>query len=215
MSTSIRVLLVEDSEDDAELLLFALQEGGYNPIYERVDTAAAMTTALALQPWDLVISNYSMPQFNALAALALLRESGLDLPFIIVSGAIGEGTAVATMKAGAHDYIMKDNLARLLPAVERELREAAGRRERKRAEEALRESEERYALAARAANDGLWDWHLQSNAIYFSSRWKTMLGYEENEIGSGPDEWFSRVHHDDVERMQARITAHLSGLTPH
>ena len=132
MSTSIRVLLVEDSPDDAELLLCALRDGGYDLTYERVDTAAAMTAALAQQPWDLIISDYAMPQFDALAALTLLQESGLDLPFLIVSGAIGEDTAVAAIKAGAHDYIMKDNLARLLPAVARELREAVGRRERRR-----------------------------------------------------------------------------------
>ena len=137
MSTSIRVLLVEDSEDDAELLLLELQDGGYDPTYERVDTALAMRAALAQGTWDIVISDYSMPQFNAFAALAVLRESGLDLPFIIVSGIIGEDTAVAAMKAGAHDYIVKDNLARLLPAVERELREAVGRWERRRVEEQL------------------------------------------------------------------------------
>jgi diguanylate cyclase (GGDEF)-like protein/PAS domain S-box-containing protein len=215
MSTPIRILLVEDSEDDAELLLLELRDGGYEPTYERIDTAPALRAALARGGWDLVISDYSMPQFNALAALALLRESGLDLPFIIVSGAIGEGTAVSAMKAGAHDYIMKDNLARLLPAIERELREAAGRREHKRAAEALRESEERYALAARAANDGLWDWYLPDNTMYFSLRWKTMLGYEDHEISSSPDEWFSRVHQDDLGHMQARITAHLTGSTPH
>jgi len=137
MSTSIRVLLVEDSQDEAELLLLALQSGGYDLTYKRVDTAPAMRDALVQGRWDIVISDYSMPQFNMLAALALLRESGLDLPCIIVSGAIGEDIAVAAMKAGAHDYIMKGHLARLLPAVERELREAVGRRERKRVEEQL------------------------------------------------------------------------------
>lgn len=147
MSQSIRVLLIEDSEDDAELLLLAMKAGGYEPIVERVDTAAAMRAALGKQAWDLVLSDHSMPQFSGPAALALLQESGLDLPFIIVSGAIGEETAVAAMKAGAHDYVMKGNLARLLPAIERELREAAGRRERRRAEEALRRSEEQLRQA--------------------------------------------------------------------
>src|SRR5262249_39253763 len=137
MSQSIRVLLVEDSPDDAEMLLLELQDGGYNPTYKRVDTAPAMRAALAQGIWDIVIADYVMPQFNALAALALLRESGCDLPFIIVSGAIAEDTAVAAMKAGAQDYIMKDNLARLMPAVARELREAAGRHARKRVEAQL------------------------------------------------------------------------------
>ena len=137
MNTPIRVLIVEDSQDDAALLLLELESGGYDPTFERIDTATAMKTALAKQPWDIIIADYSMPHFSALAALQLLQDSGLDLPFIIVSGAIGEDTAVAAMKAGAHDYLMKDNLARLVPAVERELREAKVRRQRKQAEKML------------------------------------------------------------------------------
>ncbi|MBI3328770.1 MAG: adenylate/guanylate cyclase domain-containing response regulator, partial [Nitrospinae bacterium] len=127
MPTPLRVLIVEDSEDDAELLLFELQNGGYEPSWERVDTAAAMTAALARESWDIIISDYSMPHFSGIAALALVKELRLDVPFIIVSGTIGEGTAVAAMKAGAHDYLIKGNLARLPPAIEREVREAAGR----------------------------------------------------------------------------------------
>jgi signal transduction histidine kinase/FixJ family two-component response regulator len=138
MGTPLRVLIVEDSENDALLLLRELRHGGYDPTFERVDTATAMSAALAKQTWDIVLADYAMPHFSAPAALTLLQDSGLDLPFIIVSGAIGEDTAVAAMKAGAHDYIMKGKLARLNPAIERELREAVVRRERKRAEEALR-----------------------------------------------------------------------------
>lgn len=137
MSTPIRILIVEDSQDDAALLLLELESGGYSPTFARIDTAAAMQAALAEQPWDIIIADYSMPHFNALAALQLLQDSGLDLPFIIVSGAIGEDTAVAAMKAGAHDYLMKHNLARFIPTVERELREAEVRRQRKQAEKML------------------------------------------------------------------------------
>jgi diguanylate cyclase (GGDEF)-like protein/PAS domain S-box-containing protein len=197
------------------LLLRELRSGGYDITWERVDTAAAMRAALAERTWDVIISDYAMPQFSAPAALTVLKESGFDLPFIIVSRNIGEDIAVAAMKAGAHDYIMKDNLARLTPAIERELREAIERAERKRAEEALRESEERYALAARGANDGLWDWNLKTNAIYFSARWKSMLGCEESEIQNSPAEWFNRVHPADFERLRAEIAAHLEGRTPH
>lgn len=135
MSRPLRVLIVEDSEDDAALLLRELRRGGYDPLYERVDTAAAMKAALNKQTWDIIVSDYSMPQFTAPAALKLLQESTLDLPFIIVSGAIGEDAAVAAMKAGVHDYVMKGSLARLVPAIERELREAEVRRERNRVEE--------------------------------------------------------------------------------
>ena len=141
MGTPLRVLIVEDSEDDAILLLRELRRGGCDPIFERVDTPAAMTDALDKRTWDIVIADYSMPHFSAPEALKLMQKSGLDLPFIIVSGKIGEDTAVAAMKAGVHDYIMKNNLTRLVPVIKRELREVEERREHKRADEALQESE--------------------------------------------------------------------------
>jgi two-component system sensor histidine kinase UhpB len=138
VSRPLQVLIVEDSENDALLLELELQRAGYGTVCHRVDTAAAMSAALARQRWDVVIADYVMPLFNGLAALALVREKGLDLPFIIVSGHITEDTAVAAMKAGAHDYVMKDKLARLGPAVERELREAEVRHQRRRTEETLK-----------------------------------------------------------------------------
>src|SRR5262245_56343441 len=109
MGVQLRVLIVEDLEDDALLLLRVLRRAGYDIIFERVDTAAAMQAALDRQPWDLVIADYTLPTFNGLAALALVKERDTDLPFIIVSGSIGEDIAVAAMKAGALDYIMKNN----------------------------------------------------------------------------------------------------------
>src|SRR5215831_12891913 len=113
MNKPIRVLIVEDSEKDAALLIHELQSGGYDVAYERVETPTAMMAALSGPEWDVVISDYSMSKFNAPAALKLLQKSGLDLPFIIVSGNIGEDTAVEAVKAGAHDYVVKDNLYRL------------------------------------------------------------------------------------------------------
>ena len=136
---SLRVLLIEDSPDDAVLVIRELQRAGYAPQLERIETAAEMRAALGRQTWDLVLSDYELPRFSGLSALRVLRDSGLDLPFVVVSGAIGEDTAVAAMKAGAHDYLMKDKLARLGPAIERELREAEVRHERRLAEIALRE----------------------------------------------------------------------------
>jgi len=137
MSTPLHVLIVEDLEDDAALLLRQLRRGGYEPVWERVDTAEAMRSALQEGTWDVVIADYSMPRFSAPAALALLKEFRLDVPFIVVSGTVGEDVAVATMKAGAHDYLMKDNLTRLAPAVERELRELEVHMAKKQAEAAL------------------------------------------------------------------------------
>lgn len=138
MSKPLRVLIVEDSEDDALFLLHELRKGGYAVTSERVDTAPAMSAALEKQAWDVVIADYVMPHFSAPDALILLRSKRLDLPFIVVSGKIGEDIAVATMKSGAHDYIMKGNLKRLVAAVEREMREAVERQERRRAEESIR-----------------------------------------------------------------------------
>lgn len=140
MRVQLRVLIVDDSEADAKLLLRELQRGGFEPAFERVDTYEAMKTALAKRTWDIIVADYAMPVFNGLEALGLMKGMGLDLPFFLVSGQISEDMAVAAMKAGAHDYVIKGNLARLIPAVERELREAAMRRERRDADEALRKA---------------------------------------------------------------------------
>src|SRR5881409_957379 len=129
----LRVLLIEDSDDVALLLLRHLNRSGYEVVHQRVDSAPDLKAALEKQ-WDIVISDYAMPGFSGLDALRIVQESLLDAPFILVSGQIGEDMAVASMKAGAHDYVMKDKLARLVPAVERELREAEVRRARKRAD---------------------------------------------------------------------------------
>ncbi len=139
MRVPLRVLIAEDSEDDARLLLRELQQAGYQPTYERVDTPAAMTSALDRHAWDLVIGDYSMPAFSGPAALALLRARDPDTPFIFVSGTIGEDVAVEAMKAGAQDFLTKGNLRRLIPAIQRELRDTEVRRERRRAQTALLE----------------------------------------------------------------------------
>ena len=139
MGTPLRVLLVEDSDDDARLLVRQLGSAGYDVTHRRVDTPDAMQEALERNVWDVVISDYSMPQFSGTAALALMQERGLDLPFIFVSGTIGEDVAVAAMRAGASDYVLKDKLKRLVPAIERELRDAEVRRERQRAQEVVLE----------------------------------------------------------------------------
>jgi PAS domain S-box-containing protein len=137
MNRTLRVLHVEDSEQDAELLTRHLSHAGYDLISERVETAEAMKAALETQQWNVILCDYSLPQFNALKALALVKEMKVDLPFIIISGTIGEPVAVEAMRAGAHDYLMKDNLVRLGPIIERELNEAENRRARREAEEQL------------------------------------------------------------------------------
>ena len=143
-ATPLRLLLVEDSEDDAELALLELRRAGFVPLATRVESAEAMSTALRAEPWDLILSDYSLPSFSGLAALDLYHESGLDIPFFIVSGTIGEELAVEAMRAGAHDYLLKGNLARLGPAIARELREAQVRRERRQDLDRLVVSEQRF-----------------------------------------------------------------------
>ncbi len=140
MGTPLSVLIIDDSEDDALMLLRELKRGGYEVTSERVDTAEAMRSALAKQRWDIVFCDYAMPHFSAFAALEIFKETNSDVPFILVSGAVGEETAVAAMKAGVHDYIMKGNLSRLVPAVERELSDAEVRRERKKMQVQLEHS---------------------------------------------------------------------------
>ena len=137
MAPTLRLLLIEDSEDDAALVVRTLTRGGYDVMCERVETAHALQQALAARSWDLAIADYTMPHFSGTAALGLLRAIDADLPFIFVSGTIGEDAAVVAMKTGAHDYIMKGHLKRLVPAVDRELREAAVRRDRRRVEQRL------------------------------------------------------------------------------
>lgn len=144
MENLLRLLIVEDSESDAELIVRLLDRAGFILVHQRVQSEEEMKGALENSRWDIIIADFSMPRFDALSALRLCHEYCPDTPFLVVSGSIGEDTAVAMMKAGAHDYVMKDNLARLIPAVKRELGDAEVRRKNRLAEEALRESEERY-----------------------------------------------------------------------
>jgi PAS domain S-box-containing protein len=183
----LRVLIVEDSENDAELLKIELQRAGYEPVCHRIDDGAAMSAALQRQGWDLVIADYVLPHFNGLDALALVKSMELDLPFIIVSGHITDSTAVAAMKAGAHDYVMKDNLARLGPAVQRELREAEMRRERRRTDQSLhvervfREAIEHSVPAGIAAVD------LEGRQTYVNRAFCAMVGWTAEElVGARP-----------------------------
>src|ERR687897_87954 len=183
MGVDLRVLLVEDSEDDALLLLRTLRRGGYDPTWERVDTPEDMEAALDGRGWDLVISDHSMPAFSSSAALGLLRSKGfVDLPFIIVSGQIGEDAAVAAMKAGAHDYIMKGNLARLNTAIERELREAEVRRERRRAERELKLSETRFRMMIEQSPLSIQIFSPDGTTVRVNRAWERLWGVTLDQI---------------------------------
>ena len=183
MDKEMRVLIIEDSEEDTLLMVRNIERGGYKPLYaRRVETAEAMRAALREETWDVILCDYSLPHFSVLAALALAKETGIDLPFIIVSGTIGEETAVESMKAGAHDYVMKDRLQRLVPAIRRELKDAADRRERQRTEKIIAESEERFRLAFDNANIGMNLLSPEGRILRVNQRFCDILGYGKEEL---------------------------------
>ncbi len=208
MKSLLRVLIVEDFEDDMLLVLRELRRGGYTVESVRVETSAAMQAALEQQQWDLIVADYSLPAFSAPQALQLLQSLNLDLPFIIVSGKIGEETAVAAMKAGAHDYLIKGNLARLVPAVERELREAVERQKRHSAEQALRESEERYRLLFESNPNPMWVFNLETLAFLAVNQAAiTHYGYSK-------DEFLSMVLSDICPEQDVSSVLPQDQLTP-
>lgn len=182
MNKSLRALVVEDSEFDAVVLVNQLRQGGYVVTWERVQTAEGMREALARGAWDVILSDHEMPEFSAPEALRLLQETGQDLPFLIVSGGIGEAVAVAAMKAGAHDYLMKGQLGRLVPAVERELREAANRAARRQAERSLRESEMRYRLLFENSPDAVVLMDAQGQIRFVNPAVGEVFGYGSEQL---------------------------------
>ena len=209
MNLPLQVLLIEDSADDTLLVELELQRAGYAPICYRVETAAVLSSALDRQSWDLVISDYRLPQFDGLAALAMVKAKGLDLPFIIVSGYITEDTAVATMKAGAHDYVMKDKLARLGPAVTRELREAEVRRERRRAEEALRRI---YAELEQRVEQRTAELKTANTRLHAAIAERRRLEFELLEITEKERRRIGLDLHDDLGQQLAGLAFMTKGL---
>ena len=176
MSRPLHVLFLEDSEDDVLLVARHLTKAGFAVESRRVDTPDDFRSALKSSPWDVVISDYSLPGLNALAAIHIFKETGPDIPFLVVSGAVGEETAVEVLKSGAHDVLIKNNLARLVPAVERELREAAERRARRKAEESLAASEIKFRRIVETAHEGIWLLDPNGRTTYMNRRMADMLG---------------------------------------
>ena len=202
---ALRVLIIEDSESDVALEVRQLEAAGYRVTYELADNAAQMKAALIRQVFDIVISDHSLPHFDAPGALAVLKQSGLDIPFIIVSGAIGEETAVELMKAGAHDYVMKDKLSRLGPAVVRELRDAEVRKERKHAEDMLRQQTD----AMDSAIDGMAILDAKGEYVYLNKAHARIYGYE-NEGQLMGKSWRVLYDSDVIQRFEQEFMPELS-----
>lgn len=197
MSLPLRLLQVEDSESDAALVRRFLEQAGYDVTWECVETSPQMGAALAQgHAWDVIIADYRLPQFDAPSALRILQESGRDIPFIVVSGTIGEDVAVKMLKSGAHDYLMKDKLTRLASAVQREIAEVHSRQARRQTEESLRESSQRLALAFAAANLGIWEWDLVTNNVTWSTECLEILS-EGGYLGK-LESLTTVVHPDDL-----------------
>ena len=201
MGIPLHVLIVEDSEIDARLLILELKHGGFEPLHERVENADALRAALRNTSWDIVLCDYSLPDLTGLEALSILKETGSDIPFIIISGAIGEEVAVEAMKAGAHDYIMKDRRQRLLPAVERELREAAMRREHRQVEAALRESEAKYAAIIDASPVPMAVNDEHANITFVNRKFVQAFGYTLEDIPTVAA-WWPRAYPDPAYRQR-------------
>ncbi len=186
MSTPLHLLMIEDNEDDAELLLVKLRRAGFEPVYTRVDSEAAMREALRERDWQIVVSDYAMPGFTGLKALGILREQDKDTPFILVSGTVGEEIAVEVMRTGANDYIMKENLTRLVPAIERELREARERCDRRRTEEALYQERERALITLHSIGDGVITTDAEGRVDYMNPVAENVTGWTCGEAQGYP-----------------------------
>jgi PAS domain S-box-containing protein/putative nucleotidyltransferase with HDIG domain len=178
----IKALMIDDSEDDVLLILRELKKGGYLPDYQRIETAAAMKKALKESRWDIVLCDYKMPNFSAPSAIDLLKKTNIDLPIIIISGTIGEETAIECMRLGAQDYIMKSNLSRLCPAIARELEEAKIRFHKQQSEVLLLQSEEKYRTILENIEDGYYEVDLTGNFTFFNDAVCRILGYSREEL---------------------------------
>jgi PAS domain S-box-containing protein len=200
----IRLLFVEDLPSDVEFAEREIRNGGISFISMRVETEAEFIAALNEFVPDMIISDYSMPEFDGMQALKLTKELAPDIPLIILTGSTNEATAVECMKSGAVDYVIKDHITRLPYAVKEALEKQRIRVEKIKAENSFRQSEEMKNMLVRNANVGLWDIDARTNLVYFSPEWKYLMGYTEEEIGNEVNELLSRVHPSDLPDVMAK-----------
>jgi two-component system cell cycle sensor histidine kinase/response regulator CckA len=203
MKPTLRLLLVEDNDLDLELVLNEVEKG-YAVTHVRAETAEELDAALAHGRFDIMITDYSLPSLSAPVAIGLVRERGVDLPILVVSGTVGEEAAVVALRAGANDFMPKGRLARLRPAIERELREAEGRRQRRRAEDELRASQARYRTIVENTSEGVWLLDGDARTVFANARLGHLLGVEPADIVSRSiDEFVTADSRADVARLVA------------
>ncbi|WP_224373105.1 sensor histidine kinase [Hyalangium versicolor] len=203
----LAILLLEDSELDARLIRLQLEESGLVFRLDRVDNREDFLGALVPGRYDLILSDYDIPGFDGLHALNAVRRLLPDMPFLFVSGALGDERAIELLKRGATDYILKDRLERLVPSVKRALREVETELRRRQTEEALRRSEERYQLVMRATSDVVWDWELDTDTLHWSDAVEQVFGCGKKALGSGMEGWMRRIHPEDRDRVRTGIQA--------
>jgi diguanylate cyclase (GGDEF)-like protein/PAS domain S-box-containing protein len=207
----IQILLVEDNDEDAMLIqeFLGMARSFFYHLFRASTLSEGIDLLHKIKP-DIILSDLTLPDSRGYDTFRIVSRSAPDTPIILLTGLKDETLALTAIREGAQDYLVKTELSCvLLPRV------ICYAIERKRIEEALRESQERYFLAVQGANDGIWDWDLKSNHIYFSPRWKAMLGYKDNEIPNFPLEWLKRIHTDDFHKVHDAMTAHLQGHSQH
>ncbi|KQC11558.1 MAG: hypothetical protein APR62_09590 [Smithella sp. SDB] len=209
----LRVLIVEDSEDDTRLLIRALEKGGYSPLYERVETFSAMEKSLKENHWDIILCDYKMPNFSGPSAIAVLKEANIDIPLIIVSGIIGgEDVAVECMRLGAQDYVSKNNYSRLCSAIARELEDAETIRKQKQMEEKLYQEQQRFKALVEHSSDIIVVINCEGIITYINPAIEKVLGFKvEERIGAGG---FELIHPDDLKSLTDKFDTLVKSITP-
>ncbi|MGH8501643.1 MAG: putative bifunctional diguanylate cyclase/phosphodiesterase [Gammaproteobacteria bacterium] len=207
MTSELRILILEDVATDAELAERELRKAAIAFTARQVKHKDAFVKALREFAPDIILSDYKLPHFTALDALSIVRELKVDAPFILITGALKEEAAVRCMREGAYDYILKSSLKRLPSAVSNALKKSEAEREKAKAIQSLRKSEERFRLVARATNDAIRDWNMVTNVVWWNAGVRTLFGYPNDEVTRTSNWWFERIHPDHVDRVTAGVLA--------
>jgi len=215
MEKLINILLLEDNYNDAEIIKLQLTKNELNCQLTHIDNKYKFIKQLNTSLPDIILSDYSLVKFTGLDALEIAKQTCPHVPFIIVTGTLDEETAAITIKAGAWDYVVKERITRLIPAIKNALHLKKENEQRDAALEKLRKSEERFSLAVEGSMDGVWDWDLLTNKMFLSKRWKEILGYKENELLNSYDTWEQLLHPDDRDNNLSKLKKHLGKKTSH